>query len=268
MAIHLLHGCAADYLPGTQRFRNFVSETTLRSYLRALPEKYGTFSAQDGTNVLTIDDATKGAGRAAAIAREYGHRVTLFINPYQVLASQSYYFSLFNACLDNRNVSRVSYRSRDFDLDHDLRSFRLAAKQILSRLEHRAAIRHVAEIGRLLECRCDGVPEHSQTLTIDELMALENIGVTIENHGWSHRRIDCFSEEELHHDVALAGRWLRDQIGVQATQYALPFGETEQPMDCLSKTAETVFFADMNLPPGRLGANLWNRTEITRDIQH
>jgi len=268
MAIHLLHGCAPTWIPGQQNARNYVAEATLRSYMKALPSKYGAALSSTGPDILTIDDSTKGGGRAAAIACEYGHAVFLFVNPHQIETGEPYYFSLLNACLDNWRETKIEYRGEHYDFPAGARAFRMAAKRILSCMEPQAALKHVAEIAELLNCRTCEIPEHAQTLTLGELLHLRDIGVTIENHGWAHRNIDALSENQLKDDISATHLWLLDRLDIRSTRYAIPFGETRIPIGSFEAFSETVFFADMRLAPGQIGNNTWNRVEITRGLQN
>jgi hypothetical protein len=268
MAIHLLHGCAPTWSPGQQSVRNYVAEAALRSYLKALPSKYGGALSSNGPDVLTIDDSTKGGGRAAAIACEYGHVVFLFVNPHQIETGEPYYFTLLNTCLDNWRETRVLYRGKQYEFPTGARAFRLAAKRVLSCMEPEAALKHVAEIGGLLNCSTYEIPEHAQTLTLGELLHLRDIGVTIENHGWAHRNIDALSENQLKDDVSATQQWLLDRLDVRSTRYAIPFGETKLPIGSIEEVSKTVFLADMRLAPGKIGNNTWNRIEITGGLQN
>lgn len=268
MAIHLIHGCTREWLPDRQVFRNYAPESSLRSYLENLPSKYGVWSASAAHDVLTIDDATRGAGAAARIARECGHRVLLFVNPHQVAEQRPYYFSHLNRYLDGRRVSRVTYLGIDYDLAGDIKAFRAAAKGVLSRLAPDDALSHVHAIGEQLGCPPGPLDDHAQTLTIDDLIELNELGVSIENHGWGHQRIDAMTADELTDDMSRTSRWLRDVIRTQSELYAVPFGETERHEAALGRLSPAILLADIRRPAGPVDANIWNRLDITRSLQH
>jgi len=267
MTIHLLHGCASHWRSGRQTFRNFVSEDALRSYLKNLPSKYGASLCSNGSDVLTIDDSTKGAGWAAAIARECGHQVFLFVNPHQISTGEPYYFSLFDICLDNRRESKIMYHDIEYDLDTQVTIFRRAAKRVLSNLDHDSAREAVVEIGELLNCASYEIPEHAQPLTLAELLHLRDVGVIIENHGWSHRCIDSFSTTELKQDIAATQTWLLRHVGTRSVQYAIPFGETILPLNSVEGLGDVVLLADDRCAPGLIRKNIWNRVDIGRRLQ-
>jgi hypothetical protein len=267
MAIHLIHGCAPDWRPGTQVFRNFVPEEALRRFLERRPAKYGALDAAKACDVLTIDDSTKGAARAARIARDCGHEVTLFVNPHQIIAGEPYYFSVLNSCLDNRRKTTVSFLGKPYALDRELRAFRAAVKAVISRLPPQAALARVAEIADLLDCARCPVQQHAETLGLAELLALRDRGVRIENHGWAHQRIDGLTGQQLRADVGGAREWLRDTVQVESRIYAVPFGETALPSDAIADLAGLVVLADMQLAPGRVRDTVFNRLEITGRLQ-
>jgi hypothetical protein len=244
-----------------------VSEGALRSYLKNLPSKYGASLDPSGPDVLTIDDSTKGAGWAAALARECGHQVFLFINPHQISTGEPYYFSLFDACLDNRRESKIMYHDIEYDLNTQVRTFRLAAKRVLSNLDHDNAREVVVKIGEMLNCASYEIPEHAQPLTLTELLHLRDVGVIIENHGWSHRCIDSLSTAELKQDILATQNWLLRHVGTRSVQYALPFGETILPLNSIEGLGDVVLLADNRYAPGLVRKSIWNRVDISRWLQ-
>lgn len=264
MAVHLLHGCASEWIRGRQVFRNIVPEAALRAYLRARPEPYRAGRPTCRGDILTIDDSTKAAGRAAALARECGHDVRLFVNTHQVETGQLYFFSLLNACLDARRETRVHYRGEVYDLTAGVEAFRRAAKAVLSALAPDAAACHVAEIGGLLNCRAHDVPEHARTLSIGDLLELRDMGVAIENHGCDHRNIDSLDLQDLRRDVDHARDWLSDRLNVPAAEYAVPFGRTERHGGGIGQLGETVYLVGSS--SRQVGANAWTRVEITPEL--
>jgi peptidoglycan/xylan/chitin deacetylase (PgdA/CDA1 family) len=267
MAIHLIHGCTSEWQSGRQVFRNYVPEASLRTHLRTLTTKYGDWPASAEHNVLTIDDATEGAGRAARIAREYGHRVSLFVNPHQLGEQLPYYFSHLNRYLDNRRISQVTYLGIHYDLTRDIRAFRAAVKGVLSRLAPDEALSRVHELGERLGSPPGPLDDHARTLSIADLIELSDLGVSIENHGWGHQRIDAMTIDAFKADVSRSARWLRDVIGVDSKLYAVPFGETDRHEAALEQLSSAVLLADVRLPPGLVGKNRWNRLDITGRLQ-
>lgn len=264
MAIHLLHGCAREWAGGQQIFRNIAPEAALRSYLRARSSPYRAGPPSGPGDILTIDDSTRAAGHAAALARECGHHVRLFVNAHQVETGEPYFFSLLNACLDARREARVSYGGEVYDLGQGIDVFRRAAKAVLSALTPEAACSHVAEIGELLNCSAYALEEHAQTLSRRELLNLVDMGVTIENHGRSHQDIDSLDDDVLRRDVAQTRDWLGAQLNVHAMEYALPFGRTVRHRSMIGELAEIVYLVGPT--SSQVGRNVWTRIEITPEL--
>lgn len=264
MAIHLLHGCTSEWHPNRQIYHNFAPERALRSYLKSA-SKYQASVSSPKSHILTIDDSTKGAGRAAAIAREYGHEVRLFINPYQIESGEPYFFSLLNACIDNRRVSSIHYRGNEYDLTQGVLEFRAAAKTILWMLDPEAALKEAAEIGQLLNCGVCEIHEHAQTLSLNELFALKDMGVMIENHGWGHCHIDALSDTQLQKDVARSKAWLFETLGISSKEYAVPFGRTRRQAAEIESLADAIFLVGNT--SDQIAQDIWTRVEITRELQ-
>jgi hypothetical protein len=271
MTVYLFHGCVDRWYPGQERFRNFIPESALRNHLADRPVKYGRWIGGNETqDVLTVDDSTRGAGRLCKVARQMGHEVTLFVNPQQIISGQPYFFSLLDAYLDARRVSTICYRGNRYDLGiyPQLQAFRKAAKAVLCALSEHKAYIHVSELKDDLHAMNSAIPDHAQLLTLADLIELRDMGVTVENHGWSHVEISSLSAAEFTEHVIRGRDWLVVELSVLSIDYAVPFGLSPVPKDKRHVVPGTVFLANSTLPKTELQRACWNRSDITRSLQH
>src|SRR5438045_1839574 len=110
MAIYTMHGVVRDLCVNCFVHRNMLDELQFVDYLNRRRSAFvGVEDALRGVgDALTIDDSTEAAARAAYLAREYGHQVTLFINPYNVENCSPYFFSVLNVALDLCCISQLT----------------------------------------------------------------------------------------------------------------------------------------------------------------
>ena len=69
------------------------------------------------------------------------------------------------------------------------------------------------------------MPPHFRTLTVNDLIALRNAGVDLQNHGWLHSHHPNLSPEESAREIDEGRAWLRRELNVDAAHFAVPFGE-------------------------------------------
>jgi hypothetical protein len=210
---------------------------------------------------LTIDDGTAAAADAALLARECGHHVTLFVNPWECEEGRPYYFSYLSCLLDQTAEASISFRGQIYSL----RSFakksecrRIAIQELRSQASVEDAYGLIAEIRSKLPVENIVLPQHLRPLTKNELSSLAAAGVSIESHHWSHVDPIAQSLQEFAEQFDRARCWIANSFGT-GTYFAAPFGEFTPPerLRCASKT--TFFLLDSRKPMGAVGPNLVNR---------
>jgi hypothetical protein len=269
VAVHLLHGCAEHWDAGLQSSRNFVSVPQLRTYLKRLDRKYEKFAdTPNSPHVLTVDDAIRGAADVCRIARELGHEVTLFVNPYNIEAQKPYFFTLFDSVLDGRQSHHIRYAGIGYDLQKrpELGAFRLKAKEFLLTWNEAEAIEHVMMLSRVLCSPAPSVPKHALVISLEELAELHRLGVSIESHGWTHAEIRHLSDSQFAEHIARAKAWLAEKLGIVSDHYAVPFGLSSLSEARRALVPGEVFLAHPGLEPGRAGGH-FNRVEITAELR-
>ncbi len=270
MNVYLLHGTVDDWTPGRMALRTYVPRQAFEAYLR---QRDAAFVAWCGDrtsgDVLTIDDATRAGADACLAARELGHEVVFFVNPFQIASGQPYFFSVLDAAIDARTVDCVSYAGRTFALatPGELHRLRGAVKMTLATMAPADALAAAMELARLLGVAEVRVHEHQRPVSLDDLRRLRAAGVAIENHGWSHVEIAALDDAGFLQHVVDGREWLRRALSVAAELYAVPFGTTDVPEHLQPHVGAAYFLSDDRLPPRRLTARGWNRRDLTTRLQ-
>jgi peptidoglycan/xylan/chitin deacetylase (PgdA/CDA1 family) len=267
--IYLLHGCCQKARAHIRSERNFVSVDTLWQYLKSRPKKFGSLGVDGTHDVLTVDDATNGAAIACAIAREAGHSVTVFVNPYQIETQREYWFTQLDAILDTTTARRTIYEDRLYELDSPKaeREFRLSVKARLMRLAADDTDLAIKEIASSLGVDEFEVPVHGRVLRPSELVRLRNLGVSVENHGWDHKEIAACNSSDVASEIERARTWIQTHIGGAVRHYAVPYGLTRLD-SCARKQIEgLVLLADQRDDLGAIGGRHWNRLDITGQLR-
>ena len=269
MTLHMLHGCSPEWDNQQECFRNYVPVSALRSFLDRRPRAYGKWNEIGGVDHLSIDDSTRGAAAACRLARSLGHEVTLFVNPRQIDIGQPYFFSLLDSVLDNRRRNTLRFNGVDFDVSRreQRRSFRISVRAKLSMIDYEPAVSVVMQLAEMLQSVSIEVKEHAHIITRDELRQLQQIGVTVGNHGWTHADISHLSPSEFCYHITEADKWIAEVLGTAPFGYAVPFGRCFVLPSFRRLLARPVFLANGHLRSGRVKTSHWNRTEITDEIQ-
>jgi hypothetical protein len=270
MKVYLLHGTVDEWTPGRMALRNYVPREAFEAYLR---QRHTAFVAWCGDrtsgDVLTVDDATRAGADACLMARQLGHEVVFFVNPFQIAFGQPYFFSVLDRAIDARTVDRVSYAGRTFTLATagELHRLRGVVKMALATMAPADALAAAIELAGLLGVAEVHLQDHQQPVSLDDLRQLRMAGVAIENHGWSHVEIAGLDDSGFVQHVVDGREWLRRSLSVEANLYAVPFGTTDVPVHLQPYVGAAYFLCDDRLPPRRLTGQGWNRRDLTPKLQ-
>ena len=72
-----------------------------------------------------------------------------------------------------------------------------------------------------------GGPSRQGQLTADELRYLDQNGMDVENHSWTHPLLDMCSDEKLQHEVVVAADRLEEILGRPMRAFAYPNGNSD-----------------------------------------
>ncbi|MBK8086429.1 MAG: polysaccharide deacetylase family protein [Devosia sp.] len=215
---------------------------------------------------LTVDDSTMAAAAACLLARERGHEVTLYLNPYQIVARTPYFFTILNLAID-----RLVERARQTEPGARWRAprFMQLRQEVRARLAPlQGQALDAAVLAFLDEWQLDmpEVPPEAGPIDMQALSGLVAAGVQIGNHGWSHADIAAMSAEALWDDISRAQRWLMDATGQRIDTFAVPFGIAIPPPEVLGRLPGICMLVDGARPIGELAPGLVNRLDITDRI--
>ncbi len=264
----LLHGVAHGIKRKFHCFRNYVSDEHFVSFLDQRTTRFGAWDPQTERDVLTVDDATFAGGKVCELAASRGHHSILFVNPHQVITGEPYFFSVMDAAFDQRAVDHVTLDGEEFNLAvrSSLQACRQKIRRRLMPLPATEALAEARRFGALLGVKKVRLYEHVTPLTIEDLRRLARSGVQIENHGWDHRDISVLSEQQLEADIVASRDWLRAEVGVDSSLYAVPYGVAHVPSRIPIKIGCEVFLADSELPLAQVQDHCWNRRDIAPDF--
>jgi peptidoglycan/xylan/chitin deacetylase (PgdA/CDA1 family) len=216
---------------------------------------------------LTIDDGTAAAGQAALLARQYGHHVTLFVNPWECAQSRPYYFSYLDCLLDQTNADQISFHGHTWSLQSfaEKAEFkRLVKQELRSEASIDALYDLISDVASCLHIDNISVPEHLRPLNKNELLQLAAAGVSIESHHWAHVDPVAQNCNEFAEQFETARLWFENSFG-SGNYFAAPFGEFAPPERFRRTNDVTCFLLDECRPPGAIGPHLVNRSALVID---
>jgi peptidoglycan/xylan/chitin deacetylase (PgdA/CDA1 family) len=262
---YTLHGVAAGVQLSKFAYRNVSEKATLEAILRTRAKFVPLDQAIAGNgDALTVDDATRASADAALLARQYGHAVTLFVNPGQIESGETYSFLSMAVLLDSVESRTVRFESEDIPF-RSARQKNALRERLKVRLRATATeTERIAFVNRLAEAwgvNSLTIPAYLKTLTMSELRSLAQAGVDIQNHGWFHDCHENLSTGESVTSIEKGRRWLRENLNVDARYFAVPYGDT-MPKELTSVDCDLWLTVDHRLPPGMIGDKILNRETL------
>jgi len=263
--IDCTHGIVADHNATLFTHRNLLHAAKFERFLeRHAPYVSIVDALQGNGDALTIDDSTVTAADAARLARRHGHAVTLFVNGYNVMANEPYFFSRMALALDTATAEQVWFDGTEYTLASTASKayFRAAVKRRLARLgseEERQSL--VRALAQLMGGDVDEVPAHLRPLTLAELQELRDSGVDLQSHGWTHVRVGALDADAHAADIGRNYDWLREELGVDAHMFAVPNGDG-LPLWPSSPYYSLWLLLDGSRPYGEVAPGVFNRRTL------
>jgi len=248
--------------------RTFLDFKKFEGLLKDRPAKFVDIdqAIEEGKgDVLTIDDARMGGLDAALLAAEYGHYVSLFINPYYIENQCAYYFSYLNYLVENISAGTEVelggqiYPIREMNDRYRLRQrLKYQLRQLKAERERISVLQSLAnQTG--IRLAMDELPDYARTVTKEQLQQLTtNPYIRIENHGWTHTCISVLTDEEIQEEVQRSLDWIKAACGRKPAYYVIPFGDRIVPPSC-TLPAKLFLLEDPRFYPGFLGKHFYNR---------
>ena len=267
--VFILHGSSRDWDAGRQAMRHYVPEQTLRAYLTERSHPFVDPDSGEQGDVLTVDDSTRGGAETCFIARELGHEVTLFLNPSQIISGHDYWFSRFDALVDERRATTATYDGVTFNLQvrEELRGFRSAARLRLVTSTERDAHGLLDDIEKLLDARGAQVSDHARSISLQDVERLKAAGVRLASHGWDHQCISSLSAEQQISSLHRTRDWLIETTGTEPRDYAVPFGMQRLDVRARMAVPGTIYLVHPSLPPEAAGEGYRYRRNLTSMLQ-
>jgi hypothetical protein len=213
-------------------------------------------------DALTIDDATVASAQAALLARQLGHAVTLFVNPWQIEDGRAYAFAALHWLLDRTDMRQVTWRGKSWRLAtfHQKDRFRAEMKRLL-RLHDHPQENHllIEELRQALGVAELEIPDYLHSLTLEQLGTLRDAGVDIQNHYWTHLDPTAHTPARFASEWLRAQNWLAEKLGVASQFFASPFGDYVPQPDFLAERKITCLLLSHSHPGGWLRPWVVNR---------
>ncbi|HWO07172.1 MAG TPA: polysaccharide deacetylase family protein [Candidatus Paceibacterota bacterium] len=257
--VYLTHGVVRNFDRSRLVHRNLLDRDVFVAHLRSRNQPYVPLerALRGEGDALTVDDATHSGAEAARLARENGHAVTFFINPWHVAEARPYAPALLNAFFDTAS----SIRFRGMEWPGTAEGKRAAREELKKAIR---AAKTGEEQERVIEesARESGVaiqlPPHLETLSTGDVRELQEIGVDIRNHGWMHLHHDVLTPEEKERNISAGEEWLRHEYDVESDDFAVPWGIERDRL----RDHGVWYLFDLSAPPGFFGEGLVNREDL------
>jgi glycosyltransferase involved in cell wall biosynthesis len=267
--VYVMHGVVDHPVPDSFRDRNMLDREAFIRFLEKRTPKFGALedAVESASTALTTDDGTRASFEAAVLARELGHEVTAFINPFNVETQTPYWFSLLDLVLDRTPRPSCGFGGREFVLSHlaGKRQFRTAVmaggRKLPTEAMRQTMIRELADS---LQVRDLDLPPSLAPISRQAVEQLITLGVRVENHGWTHCHPDGMEPEALWRDIERGRSWLRQYLHIDCRAYAVPFGVTPPRAEMPENLVETWYMADARRMSGRIGRRVFNRRPLDR----
>ena len=261
--IYALHGVIDRVDAKLFSHRNMTPADRVRARLDTQQKLVPLAEALAGKgDALTIDDATVASAQAALLARQLGHDVTLFINPWQVADGRADAFAALHWLLDRTRKRKVTWRGKTwwlmtFRQKDDLRA---EIKRLL-RLHDEPQDNHalIEELQQALGVADLDVPDYLQSLTLAQLRELRDAGVDIQNHYWTHLDPAAHTPARFADEWLRAQDWLTENLGIASQFFASPFGDYFPQPDFLAEHRIVCLLLSHSHPSGPLSPWVVNR---------
>jgi len=264
--IFAMHGVTDGVRRDRFQHRNLLEAEQFCAFLRSGSKFVPLADALQGRGrALTIDDATLASARAAKLARQFGHAVTLFINPWHIEFRQPYWFSRLNILLDSVEAPQFSLDGRNFDLTtFDGKSELRTHIKVLMR-RHTIPEQNIALIDRIEEqlgVADNEIPLHDHCLDMEDVRELHGIGTDIQTHGWAHLDPLAGNLTQFTDQFHKSRSWLKDRLGINTRFFAPPFGEFLPHLNFLRRNEAVCLLLHNDLPPGSVEDRIVNRITL------
>lgn len=265
--IFCIHGIVEKRNKNNFLHRNMLDSNKFREYLSQRKTKFVSLdNALKGKgDALTIDDGTVAGASAAQMAVSLGHKVSLFINPFYIVNNQPYIFVLLNIILHSLDKNKVVFRGESFSIAsfEEKKALRKIIKDCLAGYSAYAErLKILDDFISSNQIKLQKFPCYLEVISIDYLRKLVQIGVDIQNHGWTHCNFLSLSVAEITQSIRQAKEWFISEIDYRTDYFAVPFGDVIPPSKNILKEISYWFLLHNLLESGVIGEKIYNRTSL------
>ncbi|MFY0629469.1 MAG: polysaccharide deacetylase family protein [Flavobacteriaceae bacterium] len=265
--VYCTHGIVRNFDNSVFIHKNMLDWDATENYLKTREKPFQSLelAISGKAEALTIDDNTQAAYDLAALAIRYGHEVTLFINPHNLVHRQGYSFVLLNLLIDSLPESIIEFNGKDFDCTSYIgkKRLRFQLKKVLKNPKNeQERTESIIALAKHWKLDLGSVPHHLNTLSINQIKELLEMGVRIENHGWDHVSINDWDREHVEHFINDSQKWLLENLGIKSSFFAVPFGEVQPISHDLNVSCKHWFLEDSTIKLGSIDASVYNRKSL------
>lgn len=214
-------------------------------------------------DALTIDDSLQCAQDAALLCLKHGHQVTVFLNASHIETNKPYWFCILNHLLDSCIHKSLVFNSKTYVID-TLEQKKAFRKEFKKSVAHEIESSIQSRLQEIFGLHTD-IPRHLKTLSLKDCLSMIQQGVTVENHGWSHRELSQQAQPIVMQDIADGRKWLQQNLFIRPTCYAVPFGKLIPTSNYDLGDIKTWFITYSQLNHRTNGHKVINRAELTLD---
>lgn len=265
LEIYTTHGIVEQASPIKFIHRNLLDRNLFERFLINCNSKFNKLQdvIKFGGSALTIDDSTKAAGDAAILARTLGHEITLFVNPENIIRQIYYPLSQLNFILDNIEKELLFDDIKLEDLS--ISSKKIFRKEFKGRLNqfnnYIDSSNYIKLFADQVNICIDELPHFLHPLTFDDLLALLDYGVNIQNHGWSHLHYANLKKGAVYENISRGRQWFKQNLEIDTQYFAVPFGDV-YPTKESEGLYDMWFLLQSNIETGCLGNKIFNRQKL------
>lgn len=269
MSVFTIHGIKNNTQKENMLDRGLLDYQKYYQFLKSRPDKF--VSIEDSLNnkgdALTIDDSTRASMDAAILAAEYGHKVTIFLNPWNIIHNKPYHFHLLNSILENSIKETYLFNGFTWNLRtyNEKHFFREYIKRRFWKYETNIdkLYNTIQTLGLDLTKENYIIPDALKIITEEDIKKMVNMGIDVECHGWTHINTAELTDKELENHINSAKEWLEAITnGININYYSTPFGSSMPSRNYYEKMNQLWFLLDSSKDEGFINKKVFNRDSL------
>ena len=204
---------------------------------------------------------------AAILAAKCGHKVTIFLNPWNIIHKKPYHFHLLNIILENTIKREYLFNGFKWSLRtyNEKHFFREYIKRRFWKYETNidTLYKTINTLGTELSVENFIIPDALEIITIEDIKKMIALGIDVECHGWTHINTAELSDKELEEHINSAKEWLENISNeISIKYYSTPFGSSMPNRAYYEKLNYLWFLLDSSKEDGIIEKKIYNRDSL------